>query len=90
MTGLGRYGTVALVTKEPGPLDKRIRLTEADILLIVSALRSRAAMCHGMRRHRIERLTARLSEGKSGNPKFRLGVLEQTHEEDLDEDELEG
>jgi hypothetical protein len=68
--------------------DRRIRLTDEDIALIVSALRARAAMTKGSRRHRIERLATRLAEGGRGNPKFSLGEYEQTHEEDLeDEDE---
>lgn len=56
-----------------------------DIALIVSALRSRAAMTHGPRRHRVERLAARLLEGVRGNPKFSLGAYEQAHEDELDD-----
>lgn len=47
-------------------------------------------MCRGMRRHRIERLVERLSEGSRGNPKWTLDELGQTHEEDLEEEALEG
>ena len=57
--------------------------------LIVSALRARAAMTSGLRRHRIERLATRLAECERGNPKFSLGELEQTHEDRLDVDEPE-
>jgi hypothetical protein len=67
--------------------DRRVRLSTDDIDLIVSALRARAAMTKGMRRHRVERLAARLAEGTRGNPKWTLGEVEQTHEEDLDEGE---
>lgn len=64
----------------------RISLSDDDVALIVSALRARAAMTRGLRRHRIERLATRLAEGGRGNPKFRLGEEEQTHEEELDDD----
>lgn len=69
--------------------DRRIRLTDEDLALIVSALRARAAMTRGLRRHRVERLAARLDEGGRGNPKFRLGELEQTHEDELDEESVD-
>lgn len=69
--------------------DRRVRLNDDDIGLIVSALRSRAAMTKGLRRHRLERLAARLAEGGRGNPKFKLGDFEQTHEDELDADEIE-
>ena len=72
------YGTIAI-------MDHRIRLTDDDLLLITAALRARAAMTRGMRRHRIERLAARLAELSRGNPKFSLGEYEQTHEDELDE-----
>jgi hypothetical protein len=65
--------------------DKRVRLTPEDIDLIVAALKARAAMTTGVRRHRIERLSARLAEGTRGNPKLTLGEYEQTHEDELDE-----
>lgn len=65
--------------------DHRIRLTDDDLLLVCAALRARAAMAHGARLHRIERLIARLAEGKRGNPKLFLGEYEQTHEDELDE-----
>ena len=65
--------------------DHRIRLSEDDLALVVACLRARAAMAGPVRKHRIERLAARLAEGSRGNPKFSLGELEQTHEEDLDD-----
>jgi hypothetical protein len=64
--------------------DHRIRLGDEDIALIIAALRSRAAMTSGPRRHRIERLASRLAEGRRGNPKLILGEYEQTHEDELD------
>jgi hypothetical protein len=68
--------------------DHRVRLTDEDIALIVAALRARAAMAGPMRKHRIQRLADRLAEGQRGNPKWLLGEYQQTHEEDLeDEDE---
>jgi hypothetical protein len=67
----------------------RISLTDDDVDLIVSALRARAAMTKGLRKHRIERLATRLAEGGKGNPKWRLGELEQTHEDQLDPEELD-
>ena len=71
-----------------GPMaDHRIRLGDDDIALIVSALRARAAMTTGLRRHRLERLATRLAEGARGNPKLTLGAEEQTHEEDIDDAE---
>lgn len=63
----------------------RVSLTAEDIDLIVASLRARAAMTTGLRRHRIERLASRLAEGGRGNPKFKLGEYEQTHEADLDD-----
>lgn len=63
--------------------DHRVRLSDDDIALIVSALRARAAMAGELRRHRIERLAARLAEGGRGNPKWRLNEEQQTHEDDL-------
>jgi hypothetical protein len=69
--------------------DHRIRLTDADITLIVAALRARAAMTKRLRRHRIERLAERLAEGQRGNPKWLLGEPGQTHEDELDDDEIE-
>lgn len=82
MTAGEGYGTIALMS------DRRIRLTDEDIALIVSALRARAAMTRGLRRHRIERLATRLDEGGRGNPKWRLDELGQTHEDLLDADGL--
>jgi hypothetical protein len=70
-------------------MEHRIRLSDDDIALIVAALRSRAAMTRSLRRHRIERLASRLAEGVRGNPKFVLGEFEQTHEDDMDAEELE-
>jgi hypothetical protein len=83
LTAVEPFGTIALMG------DRRIRLTDEDIALIVSALRARAAMTRGLRRHRIERLATRLDEGGRGNPKWRLDELGQTHEDDLDADELD-
>jgi hypothetical protein len=68
-------------------MDHRIRLSDDDITLVVAALRARAAMTRGMRRHRIERLATRLAEGTRGNPKLSLGEYEQTHEDELDDEE---
>jgi hypothetical protein len=68
--------------------DKRIRLTGDDIDLIVAALRARAAMATGLRRHRVERLVLRLAEGGKGNPKWRLDELGQTHEDEIDAEDL--
>jgi len=67
--------------------ERRLRLSQDDVDLIVAALRSRAAMTRGLRRHRIDRLAERLADGRKGNPKFRLGEDSQTHEEDLDVDD---
>lgn|GEM_PF-3636258 len=72
-----------------GVSDHRVRLTDDDLALIVSALRARAAMTRGLRRHRIERLAARLAEGGRGNPKLILGEFEQTHEDELDLEDLD-
>jgi hypothetical protein len=69
--------------------DHRVRLTDEDIALIVAALRARAAMAGPIRRHRIERLADRMAEGSRGNPKWIIDELGQTHEEDLEVDELE-
>ena len=68
--------------------DHRIRLTDEDIALILSSLRARRAMSQGLREHRIDRLIARLAEGSTGNPKYTLGELEQTHEDELDLEDL--
>jgi hypothetical protein len=65
-----------------------VRLSDDDIALIVSALRARAAMATGLRRHRVDRLAMRLAEGGRGNPKLRLGEIEQTHEDQLDVEDL--
>jgi len=75
------YGTIGNVK------DHRVRLTDEDLALVVSALRARAAMTRGLRRHRVERLAARLAEGVRGNPKWIIDEDGQTHEEDLDGDE---
>lgn len=80
MINRGAYGTIVLMA------DRRIRLTDEDIALIVSALRARAAMTRGLRRHRVERLADRLAEGGRGNPKWRLEEFGQTHEDELDDD----
>jgi hypothetical protein len=79
----GCYGTI-------GPMaDHRIRLSDDDLALIVAALKARAAMTRGMRRHRVERLATRLAEGVRGNPKWIIDEFGQTHEDELDEDDLE-
>ena len=49
-----------------------MRLSDDDLSLIVAALRSRAAMTGGMRRHRVERLADRLSDMAPGNPIWRI------------------
>jgi hypothetical protein len=69
--------------------DRRVRLSTEDTDLIVSALRARAAMAKGMRRHRIERLAERLADPGRGNPKLRFSEDTQAHEEDLDDDALD-
>jgi hypothetical protein len=69
--------------------EHRIRLSDEDIAILLRGLSARAAMTKGLRRHRIERLAGRLAECSPGNPKFTLGELEQTHEDELDEDELD-
>ena len=78
---LGGYGTIGLVKTH------RIRLTDEDLACIIAALRARAAMRKGLRRHRITRLVERLAEGGTGNPKWKIEEYGQTHEEDLDEEE---
>lgn len=75
------YGTISPVS------DHRIRLTDEDLALIVAALRARAAMARGKRRHRVERLASRLAEGVRGNPKLILGEYEQTHEDELEDED---
>lgn len=67
--------------------ERRLRLSDDDVGLIVAALRSRAAMTRGLRRHRIDRLAERLADGRKGNPKWRLDELSQTHEDDMDDEE---
>lgn len=69
--------------------DHRIRLSDDDLHLIIAALRSRAAMTRGLRRHRVERLAERLSDGQRGNPKWVLSEDSQTHEEDIDAEDSE-
>lgn len=71
----------------PMAKDHRVRLKDDDILLIVSALKARAAMTSGQRRHRVERLVARLMEGVPGNPKWVIDEYGQTQEDELDDDE---
>lgn len=68
-------------------MDHRIRLTDEDLELIVAALRSRAAMTRNLRRHRVERLAARLAEMSRGNPKWLLDEEQQTHEDELDDEQ---
>jgi hypothetical protein len=70
--------------------DHRVRLTDEDVALIVAALRARAGMTTGWRRHRILRLAERMAEGTRGNPKWIHDELGQTHEEDLDAEDVEG
>ena len=79
LTSGGPFGTIALMS------DHRVRLTDDDLALITAALRARAATSGAMRRHRIERLAARLDEMSRGNPKWALGEYQQTHEDELDE-----
>lgn len=81
MTG-GPYGTIGAMQ------DRRIRLSPNDIAMICASLRARAAMTKGLKRHAIERLVERLSEGTRGNPKWIHSELSQTHEEDLDIEDL--
>jgi hypothetical protein len=87
-TLLHSWGHGALVvpmsTQPAGSSDHRIRLSDADLDLIVAALRSRAAMTNGLRRHRVERLAERLAECSRGNPKWLLDEERQTREELLD------
>ncbi len=54
--------------------DHRIRLTEADIELVVGALAARRAGVGRDRQRHIEALIARLSDGGSGNPRWRLSA----------------
>ncbi len=46
-------------------------------------------MTTGLRRHRVERLAARLAEMTPGNPRWLLEDVQQTHEEILDVGDLE-
>lgn len=71
-------------------MQHRIRLTDDDLALIIASLRARAAMAGPLRRHRVERLADRLAELSPGNPKWRLDEFGQTHEDELDAEELEG
>lgn len=68
-------------------MDHRIRLTDEDLGLMVAALRARAAMTRGLRRHRVERLAERLAEAVRGNPRWVLDDYGQTHEDLLDVDD---
>ena len=68
--------------------DHRIRMTDKDIALVLAALRARRAMSTGLREHRIDRLIERLGEGVRGNPRWIHDVMTQTHEEDIDPDDL--
>lgn len=76
-------GTIGLMN------DHRIRLTDDDLVLIVASLKSRAAMTTALRRHRLLRLAERLAVASRGNPKLRFGEIEQTHEDELDIDDLD-
>jgi hypothetical protein len=69
--------------------DHRIRLSDDDLTLIVAALRARAAMTKLLRRHRVIRLADRLAELSPGNPKWRIDEIGQTHEDELDENDLD-
>jgi len=82
LTAVEAFGTIGLMS------DRRIRLSDEDIELIVRALTARYAMLRGARAHRAIRLRNRLEEGGRGNPKWRLDEFEQTHEDELEEDEL--
>lgn len=64
--------------------DHRIRFSDEDLQLVIAALRSRAAMTRGLRRHRVERLAERLADGQRGNPKWVLSEDSQTHEDEID------
>jgi hypothetical protein len=55
--------------------EHRIRLTDEDVTLITSALAGRWAGSGEHRKRHIERLIARLSDGGSGNPEWRLGPV---------------
>lgn len=65
-----------------------MRLTDADLSLIIAALRARAAMSGPLRRHRIGRLVDRLSDLSRGNPKWRIDEEGQTHEDELEPADL--
>ena len=69
--------------------DHRVRLNDDDIGLIVAALRARAAMTRGLRKHRVERLAERLAEMAPGNPRWRLDEYGQLHEDliEIEDDE---
>jgi hypothetical protein len=67
--------------------DRRVRLSTEDTELIIAALRARAAMAAGMRRHRIARLVERLEEPMRGNPKWIHSEYSQTHEDELETDD---
>jgi len=83
------YGTIGLDGDiHPTPtecmtinLEHRIRLTDADVDVIVSALRARAAATIGARGHRIMRLAARLDRLEVGNPKLTIEPAGQEHED---------
>jgi hypothetical protein len=53
------------------PKDHRVRLTDYDLEVIVSALRARLPMARGKRKERIEHLVLRLEEMAPGNPYWR-------------------
>lgn len=80
LRSVGGYGTIVFMA------DRRVRLSAEDTTLVVAALRARAAMTRGMRRHRLERLAERLAEGVRGNPKWIHSEFSQTHEEDLEDE----
>lgn len=69
--------------------DHRIRLTDDDLSLIIAALRAREAMTTKLRRHHVRRLIERLDQVSPGNPKWLISEEGQTHEDELDADDLE-
>jgi hypothetical protein len=66
--GITSSGTIGLVSGH------RIRLTDEEIAELVTCLQARAAMRTGVRLARVLSLIARLRDGQSGNPDWRLGA----------------
>jgi len=52
-------------------IDHRVRLTDTDLDVIVSALRARLSGVGDLRREYIERLVLRLEEMTPGNPNWK-------------------